>query len=107
MKWEIRQKVDLQVMTPQRATPECLFMVGNAQAHRWKVEVYSGGTPVDIDGRLVVAMVQRPDGLVAMLKGIAKSNVAEVVLDSAYINACFGKLRAFSRPPFGFSEPAL
>lgn len=83
MKWEIRQKVDLQVMTPQRATPECLFMVGNAQAHRWKVEVYSGGTPVDIDGRLVVAMVQRPDGLVAMLKGIAQSNVAEVVLDSA------------------------
>ena len=83
MKWEIRQKVDLQVMTPQRATPECLFMVGNAQAHRWKVEVYSGGTPVDIDGRLVVAMVQRPDGLVAMLKGISKNNVAEVVLDSA------------------------
>lgn len=83
MKWEIRQKIDLQVMTPQRATPECLFMVGNAQAHRWKVEVYSGGTPVDIDGRLVVAMVQRPDGLVAMLKGIAQGNVAEVVLDSA------------------------
>ena len=83
MKWEIRQKVDLQVMTPQRATPECLFMVGNAQAHRWKVEVYSGGTPVDIDGRLVVAMVQRPDGLVAMLKGTAHGNVAEVVLDAA------------------------
>ena len=82
MHWEICQRVDLALDKPQRVFPECLFVRGDAGAHRWTVELTRAGQEVPLDGYTVTATMLRPDGATVALAGVVSGSTASVELSA-------------------------
>lgn len=82
MHWEICQRVDLALDKPQRVFPECIFVRGDARAHRWTVELTRAGQEVPLDGYTVTATMLRPDGATVALAGVVSGSTASVELSA-------------------------
>lgn len=97
--WLIHQNVDLlRGFVDVNIWQEALMLPGDDAAHRWEVEVKSGGQPVDLTGCTALAFFERSDkerSNVTLPCNIAGNVVSVVLKPECY--AIPGQLRAIMR----------
>lgn len=86
MNWHFEQKVDLQHPSDVLSYPDLMMTQGDHLGHTWRVQVYSGGRPMDLTGYVVTGYFDRSDGKMVPVMGTAVGHVASVVLpQSVYV----------------------
>lgn len=95
--WLINQDVDLQcgAQAPQ-VWPNALMLLGDHQAHTWRVRVLEGGAAASLTGYTITGYFIRTDGSTVTIQGSIDGNTAIVTL----AQACYafeGELRAVLR----------
>ncbi len=97
MNWHFEQKVDLQQPSGVLSYPDLMMAQGDHLNHTWRIQVYSGGRPMDLTGYAVTAYFDRSDGKMVPVVRSAVGHVSSVALpQSVYVAAgpLTGLLRA-------------
>lgn len=96
MNWHFEQHVDLQHPSGVLSYPDLMMAQGDHLAHTWRVQVYSGGQPMDLTGYAVTGYFDRSDGKTVFVPGTAEGNTASVVLPQS-VYAAAGPLTGLLR----------